>query len=347
MAPELKPVYLLTGSDRPKVARALERLRGHFEAEAVELLSANDTGGEDTVAACNAGSLFGGGRRLVVVGDVDGHRDAYGRRRGGWKAADIAAVAAYLKGPAPDTVLALVAEEVRKESPLGKACAAAGDILLYEAAKKELPKWVGERFRAHGVHADRSACELLVDLVGEDTIALATEVDKLAVWSGGERVDEHAVVELCVPGETPLWDLTDAWGRRDVSAALSACEALLERGPAARRSEVIRLSAVLAAHVELVRSCQRLAAQGVRPAEAARQLGRRQEYPVRKAYEHAERVREDELRDAVVRLARLDLALKGGSRAPGELELERALVEVTRRPEPAGRQEPPSKTSST
>jgi hypothetical protein len=37
----------------------------------------------------------------------------------------------------------------------------------------------------------------------------------------------------------------------------------------------------------------------------------------------------DELAHAVVRLADLDLALKGGSRLAGELEFERALVDVT------------------
>ena len=34
-APDLKPVYLLTGSDRPKIETALARLRRHFEQEAV------------------------------------------------------------------------------------------------------------------------------------------------------------------------------------------------------------------------------------------------------------------------------------------------------------------------
>ena len=33
---------------------------------------------------------------------------------------------------------------------------------------------------------------------------------------------------------------------------------------------------------------------------------------------------------AIVRLAELDAAAKGGSRMPAELELERALVDVTR-----------------
>ena len=38
-----------------------------------------------------------------------------------------------------------------------------------------------------------------------------------------------------------------------------------------------------------------------------------------------------ELDDALIRLAELDHALKGGSRLAGELELERALVEITER----------------
>jgi len=47
MADELKPAYLLAGTDRPKIDRALERLRRRFELDAVELLSAADVSGED------------------------------------------------------------------------------------------------------------------------------------------------------------------------------------------------------------------------------------------------------------------------------------------------------------
>src|SRR6059058_4901290 len=94
---ELKPVYLLAGTDGPKVARAVERLRGHFEPGAVETLSAISAAGVDAVAACNALGLFGGQGRLVVVDSVER-----------WKAADVAAVAEYLSSPTPGTVLALV-----------------------------------------------------------------------------------------------------------------------------------------------------------------------------------------------------------------------------------------------
>src|SRR5215212_1165907 len=111
-SPELKPVYLLTGSDRPKIETALARLRRHFQVEAIDLLSAQESSGADAAAHCNAGSLFGDAR-LVIVEGVDGRRNPEKRLVNGWKAADVKAVEAYLASPAPDAVLALVAAELK------------------------------------------------------------------------------------------------------------------------------------------------------------------------------------------------------------------------------------------
>ncbi len=94
------------------------------------------------MAACNALGLFAAGGRLVIVTEVDGHRNKEGRLAGGWKAADVQAVAAYAKAPAPDTVLALVAEEAKKGSPLAKVA----EVLLYEAKSSKLVPWVAEQF---------------------------------------------------------------------------------------------------------------------------------------------------------------------------------------------------------
>src|SRR4030081_1726015 len=95
----LLPVYLLTGTDRPKHLRALRRLRSRFGAEAVERLSAESTTGADAVAACNALGLFGGkgGGRLVIVHGVER-----------WRKTDVEAVGAYLGDPVAGAVLALV-----------------------------------------------------------------------------------------------------------------------------------------------------------------------------------------------------------------------------------------------
>ena len=57
---------------------------------------------------------------------------------------------------------------------------------------------------------------------------------------------------------------------------------------------------------------------------------------MRKALGHAERYSRDELDAAIVRLAELDASLKGASRVSNELELERALLEITAAREPVG-----------
>src|SRR6266511_4779846 len=205
---ELKPVYVISGSDRPKIRVAIERLRNRFEEGAVEVLAAGEHPAEDAVAACNALGLFGGERRLVIVEDVDA-----------WKAPEAKTIATYLKNPAPETVLALVASELKKDSALAKACAKAGDVLIYDAPRKrDLPGWVAKQFEQHRTSADRDACRLLVALVGEDPEQLRSEIEKLATWSGGEPVSEADVRLLAsLSAETSVFVLTDAWGRRDLA----------------------------------------------------------------------------------------------------------------------------------
>ena len=323
----LKPVYLITGGDRPKVQRAVERLKGHFDPAGIEHLSAELVSGEETVAACNALGLFATGGRLVLVTEVDGHRNREGRMAGGWKAADVQIVAAYAEAPAPDTVLALVGEELRKDSPLAKACGKTGDVLFYEAKSTRLAPWVAEQFAQLATKAQPDACRLLVELVGENTDELRLEVEKLALWAQDDEITAEHVEEMVLPrGPVKTWTLTDAWGRRDVQGVLTASQRLLRHGTTPGG-----LAWALADHVALVNACRRFASEGVGPADATKRLKRRSEFPVKKAYTQAEGWEESELESAIVRLAELDVALKGGSRLPDELELERALVDVTRR----------------
>jgi DNA polymerase III subunit delta len=323
VADELKSAYLLTGSDRPKIERALHRLRERFGEDSVERLSAREASGDDAVAACNAMGLFAAGGRLVLVDEVER-----------WKAADAKTVADYLAAPAPGTVLALVGLEVKKDSPLAKACAKAGQVLVYEVSKRDLPRWVGEQFGRHGVKAGADACRALVELIGDNLQELATEVDKLALFAGKDEVGVDEV-ELLVAAraDVPPFVLTDAWGRRDVGGVLAACESILERS-APRSREVHGLVGRLVAHVRRVQACQNLDAQGIRARDAAPQL-KMHPFAAQKAFDQARNYSVDELRESIVRLADLDLALKGKSRLPEELELQRTLVAITRPAEPA------------
>jgi DNA polymerase III delta subunit len=104
---------------------------------------------------------------------------------------------------------------------------------------------------------------------------------------------------------------------------LEACELALEK------KEPFLLAVGLATHVGRVRAAQVLAEEGLGTREIASRL-KIKEFPARKALQHAERYSRAELDAALVRMADLDAAIKGASRLSSELELLRALIDVTR-----------------
>ena len=281
-------------------------------------MNAREASGADAAAACNALGLFVGEGRLVIVEEVER-----------WKVADVKDVVAYLASPAPATVLALVAEDVRSDSALAKSVAKAGDVLAYDVPKRRLPEWVADQFARLGAKADTDACRALVDIVGDDFDELTSEVDKLATWAGGDAITLRDVEQLAAGrAETSIFVLTDAWGRRDVAGVLRAAEEIMERSHRPRSGELMRLIASLVGHVGRVRRCQRLAEEGIRPKDAAGRL-KMHPFAAEKAFAQAANFSPEELAAAIVRLAELDAAAKGGSRMPADLELERALIQIT------------------
>jgi len=313
-ADELQTIYLLTGSDRPKVVRALRRLRSRFPDESVEVLTAPPTSGEDAVAACNALGLFSDGGRLVVVEGVES-----------WRAPDVEAIDAYLTDASPGAVLALWAHETPKGDALADLVAKRGKLLSYDVPRPKSPSaWVASEFKRLGVEVDADAARALVEIVGDDVLMLSSEIEKIATWAAGTPVGVRELEALAVPArEVEAWALTDAWGARNLSAAITACEASLEH------REPFSIAVALATHVGRVRAAQVLAEEGLGARDVGKRLGMK-DFPARKALTHSENYSREELDAALVRLAELDAALKGGSRLSGELELERAVADLTR-----------------
>jgi DNA polymerase-3 subunit delta len=214
---------------------------------------------------------------------------------------------------------------------LAEACARAGQVLLYDIPKPKDPAaWVRAEFARLGAQADDDAARALVELVGTDVSLLAGEIEKIATWAAGGEVTQADVAALAVPAhEEAAWALTDAWGARDVGAVLRAAERMLDRTGDPVSRTIPRLVGSLTNHVRRARTARRLEEQGMSPQEAAPLLGMRHHFPAQKLFAQVRNFSGAELDDALIRLAELDHALKGGSRLANELELERALVEIT------------------
>ncbi|MGN6380054.1 MAG: DNA polymerase III subunit delta [Gaiellales bacterium] len=313
MAPELKPAYLIAGSDWPKVDAATARLRARFAEESVEQITVGGEHDADVVAACNALGLLGGPRLVLVRGaeELDEPRAA--------------AIVDYLRSPTPDTCLALFGGAgIDSKGALAKAVEAVGDVRFFDAPdRKQAVDWVVKRFADLGVRCPPGVARRLVERAGEDTGELALEVEKVATYAGAEQLEPDDVDAL-VPAASDVkpWEITDAWGRRDGAAMIALALADLDRA-----DEVSRLVATLSAHVRKVRRAASLVEAGAGQADVAKQLGLKP-YPAQKLVAQARQFELKELSAAIVRLADLDMAVKGASRMDSRFELELALADI-------------------
>ena len=323
-ADPLLPAYFILGSDRPKVRRAVARLRGRFPAESVEHLTADAVSGADAVAVCNAIGLFGDdGARLVLVEGVER-----------WVGEDVEEVVGYLASPVETNVLALVAEGAPRTTALADAVGSAGKVLRYDAPKpRDLPGWVRAEFERRGSPVDADTARALVEIVGDDVTELASEIDKVVdvVGRRARSGDGRSRASQSARGTRSCGRSRTRGARATSPGVLAACEAILE----GRGKEPFAVASALASSVGRVRAAQAMAEEGLGAAEVAKRL-RIKDYPARKALGHAKNFTRDELDTAIVRLAELDAALKGASRLGAELQLERALLELDGDASPGG-----------
>ncbi len=130
-----------------------------------------------------------------------------------------------------------------------------------------LRAFVVRQMRAARVSATEEALELLLHLCGANTRQLALEIQKLAAYVGPRgKVTEEAVRAVVSPSrEAVVFELTDAIGKGDAPAALSALRNLLAQGHAP-----MVLLALLSNRVRLWLQARALVDRGLLPEELLR-----------------------------------------------------------------------------
>lgn len=232
----IKPAYLIAGTDEGKVDAALARLRARAEREggpgALESFAPADgqapPDADALIAALPSMSLMAS-RRYLVADGVER-----------WTSKQAGAVVATLGTLPPDVTVVLVAREAppKTKAPKGLAEAieaAGGDVLRYEAPRaRDLPARLVADADRRGFRLSPDAARLLVERMGDSTLRLANELDRLALWAGAQGEVSLADLEAMVAdtSEEATWALSDAIVARDAGAALRAAERLATQGEA-------------------------------------------------------------------------------------------------------------------
>ena len=313
---DLKPVYLIYGSEQLLLDRGVRRLKDRL-AKVADLdfnMEAFDGDGATADQVINAANTmpFLSDRRLVIVRGVDK-----------MSAADQSALADYAKDPAPSTALVLVATKINRGSRLYKAVDALGGAREYPAPKRgEYPAEVTKLFAEHGKQITSDAARALVEAVGRDLRRLDSEIDKVVAYVGArDRVDAADIAALVTADAVSVFEYLDALGARDLGSALRLLGMLLASG-----ESVHGLLAMSVRHVRNLLGARALMDRHTRVDEMAPALGMAP-WQVRNVVDQAGNFTPSELSRALCGAAATEAELKSGA-MDGAIVLERWVVSV-------------------
>ena len=311
----LRPAYLILGDDLPKIENALRRLKLRIVEQSgsdlnIEEFDASVDSATQVVNAANT-LAFLGGTRLVLVREVQA-----------WLKAEKEVVAAYLKSPAPDACLTLVAEKLPASDPLRAAMKEHGEVLEYAAPKEgQLPQWlVQEAASRLDMELGFQEARLMVQRCGDNQNILLRELEKLQLYADGRRVSADDIRLLATPTvEASIFELLDSLALGRGSAAFTAVEDLLAAG---ERADV--LFARIARYFQNLARVAAMRDEGMR-AEAIQIELKMKPYPVRKLMEQSALLSTDGIARRLAILAESDARMKGMGTLPDEMELQMCL----------------------
>lgn len=289
------------------VRESLARLRASLDIQMEELnvtVFSEMPSADQLIETC-AAVPFLSPVRLVAVRDCTALTAAGGKE-------DAKKIADFLERLPDTTVLALcVADAPDKRRTLYKRARELGTVREFPAPNPvECIKFAAEQAKKQSVSIARVAAQQLVDLVGCDYYALANEVNKLAVYSGGKEITA-AHVNACVSRslEYNVFEIHRLFVNRQASEARAMLDDLME----GERPEM--LVGLFARKMRDMYKVKTMLDAGFGQGAIAQKLGMKP-FAVQMLAKESARFKQEQLRQALVCLADLDYGIKSGLRDP-------------------------------
>jgi DNA polymerase-3 subunit delta len=318
MAEEMKPLYLIAGSDGAKIDATRARLRARAEREggtaALEVFEPGEGRGmpdhEALLATLPAMSLMDSRRYLLADGIER------------WRDKQLESVLAALGELPPDLTLVLICRDKPAAKLLKAVKAAGGEVHEFEAPKaRDMPRVLVAEAQRMGLRLDPAAARMLVERMGANPVRLHNELERLALWAGeGGSVGADDLEEMVTDtSEAAVWSLSDALVEGDAAAALRIGERLIGQG-----ENVTGLIYGLASRLRSACAAAAQLEEGIPPQQVASSL-KMHPYAAKQLVGRLQNTDLASLRTATETLADLELWCRGGADYGDELALTIAL----------------------
>ncbi len=226
---DLRPLYLIAGTDQAKIDATRARLRARAERDggiaALEIFEASEgKGAPDHEALLNAipAMSLTETRRYLLADGVERWRDR-----------QLDAVVAAIADLPPDLTVVLIARDKAPAKLVKAVKSAQGEAHHFEApSARQMPRALVAEAGQRGFRLDPEAARMLVDRMGSNPVRLGHELDRLALWAedGGEVTAADLDAMIADTSEAIVWSLADAIQAQDSAAALEIAERLIAQG---------------------------------------------------------------------------------------------------------------------
>jgi len=327
-------LYILSGQDDFSLTQSLEEIKREIGDQAILTGSINMLDGQQVTLEqlrpfCEA-VPFLAGKRLVIVRGLLQRFEPKGRSRRQKKTTptsrqdEYKSLGAYI-GKIPDsTVLVLLESKIANNNTLFREIADKALVKNFPLLREpRLREWVQKRVVEEGSSISPQAVELLAKLVGSNLWVMTSEINKLALFTSGRRIEEDDVKRLVSDTQQAnVFAMVDAIVEFKIELAEQLLQRLLQSGAAP-----VYLLFMLWRQVQMIVRAKELGNQRIPKSEIQQRLGLTSEFALRKTLEQASRYSLPRLRGVYHYLLKADLSIKTGKYG-GELALDTLVAEL-------------------
>ncbi|MDM8000529.1 MAG: DNA polymerase III subunit delta [Dehalococcoidia bacterium] len=318
---------MLHGADSFSLHRELDEIKKSLgDSESLSLNTAVFEGRHlmpsQLIEACTAVPFLASHRLVIVEGLLERFEPSASGKRpliSEWQP-----LIDFLPAKPPSTVLVFIDGKLAKNNAMLRKLAKAASVHEFPVMKgPRLEEWVRSRAAEQGAAISPRAIGLLIETAGEDLWVLANEIDKLALYAKGGRIEEaHVVRAASQAREASIFAMVDAIAEKRLSAAMRLLHQLLNEG-----TPPTHLLTMMGRQVRLMLQAKELARQRLSLEEKREQLGLSWNFPIDKLFKQSAAHSRQRLIDIYQRILDTDVAIKSG-KWPDELALDLLVVEV-------------------
>jgi DNA polymerase-3 subunit delta len=320
--------YILFGPDEFSLREELERIKdglGDRESLAsnTTIFEGKQVGLNQLMDACIALPFLGSHRLIIVEGLLARFEGDRGELKKGDKG-EWGELQKRVDGMPPSTVLILVDGQIKKGNALLKGLAPLASVKEFPLLKgAALGGWIRERVKEGKGTISPEAVRMLASLVGENLWVLASEIEKLLLYTMGRRIDEGDVKQVVsYAREANVFTMVDALIEGRAARAAPLLHQLLQEGDTAPY-----LLVMITRQLRLLVQSKELSLQGFSAAEVKARLALTSDYVLNKALEQGRSYSMGRLEQVYRKLLETDLSIKRGL-WKSELALDLLVAEL-------------------